>query len=301
MSRFEQVDLDKVKSVSLARRRSKAEISSFAKICNSYSAKEFLNTLPKFLKATDLVEFIERVVVARKRDFPVHLMLGAHVIKVGLSPIIIDLIENRIVTGISMNSAGLIHDLELAFIGKTSEDVAEGLRDGSFGMSALTGEWFAEVVNLADKYSLFACADKFNIPATVHIVIGTDIVHQQSTFNPGLAAEASYRDFKILANLLIKADRGGVVANLGSAVILPEVFLKALTVARNLKKQKSNLTTANFDMIYHYRPMMNVVKRPTESGGRGFNFIGHHEIMIPLLAWGLKSYISAKKKQVNGE
>jgi len=323
MSRFEQVDLDKVKSVSLARRRSKAEISSFAKICNSYSAKEFLNTLPKFLKATDLVEFIERVVVARKKDFPVHLMLGAHVIKVGLSPIIIDLIENRIVTGISMNSAGLIHDLELAFIGKTSEDVAEGLRDGSFGMSALTGEWFAEVVNLADKYSLglgeaagrfinerrarykeyslFACADKFNIPATVHIVIGTDIVHQQSTFNPGLAAEASYRDFKILANLLIKADRGGVVANLGSAVILPEVFLKALTVARNLKKQKSNLTTANFDMIYHYRPMMNVVKRPTESGGRGFNFIGHHEIMIPLLAWGLKSYISAKKKQVNGE
>ncbi len=317
MSRFRQVDLSKVKGVSLSQRRSKAEISSFAGVCKSDSAPEFFEALPKFLKAIDLIEFIKRVAAARKHNFPVHLMMGAHVIKVGLAPIIIDLIESGIVTGISMNSAGLIHDLELAFIGKTSEDVAEGLRDGTFGMASWTGEWFAEVTDLADKhslglgeaagryinskkarhreYSLFACADRHNIPATVHIVIGTDIVHQQPTFQPGPAAEASYRDFKILADLLIRADKGGVVANFGSAVILPEVFLKALTVARNLKKQKSNLTTANFDMISHYRPMMNVVTRPTESGGRGYNFIGHHEIMIPLLAWGLKSYIPSRK------
>jgi len=317
MSRFDQVDLNKVRSVSLSKRKSKSEISAFANTFDGGSAKSFLHSLPGFLKANDLIEFMERVAAARKNKFPFHLMMGAHVIKVGLAPIIIDLIDRKIVTGISMNSAGLIHDLELAFVGKTSEDVAEGLQDGTFGMAAWTAEWFAGVVNLAEKnflglgeaagrfineskakygkYSLFAAADKYNIPATVHMVIGTDIVHQQATFRPGPAAEASFRDFRILANLLMKADRGGAVANFGSAVILPEVFLKALTVARNLKSQKSNLTTANFDMISHYRPMMNVVTRPTESGGRGFNFIGHHEIMIPLLAWGLKSYFPTKR------
>mgnify|MGYP001766230949 CR=1 FL=1 len=141
-----------------------------------------------------------------------------------------------------------------------------------------------------------AAADKCNIPATVHVVVGTDIVNQQPYYEAGPTAEASFRDFKILSGILTAADRGGVVANIGSAVILPEVFLKALTVARNLKKQKSALGTANFDMITHYRPTMNVVKRPAEAGGAGYNFVGHHEIMIPLLAWGLKAYITTIKK-----
>ena len=129
----------------------------------------------------------------------------------------------------------------------------------------------------------------------MHLVIGADIVHQQNSFRAGPAAEASYRDFKILANLLTKVDRGGVAANIGSAVIMPELFLKALTVARNLRQQKCNITTANFDMINHYRPLKNIVQRPTANGGKGYNFIGHHEIMIPLLAWGIKSYMSGTK------
>jgi hypothetical protein len=317
MSKFHPVDLSKVKTISLHKRKSKAAISSFGKVYDAGSAKGFLDTLPKFLKATDFSQFLKRVAAARRQGLPFHVLMGAHVIKVGLSPIIIDLMKSRIITGISMNSAGLIHDLELAFSGETSEDVQAGLDDGTFGMAAETGELFAEVVRLAQReslgfgeaagifinkskarfrrHSLFGSADKYGLPATLHLVVGADIVHQQSGFPAGPAAEASYRDFKILARILMDADRGGVVANVGSSVILPEVFLKALTVARNLKKQRCDITTANFDMISHYRPLMNVVTRPTAKGGRGFNFIGHHEIMIPLLAWGLKSYIGEIK------
>ena len=192
--------------------------------------------------------------------------MGAHSIKVGLSPIYIDLMKKGIITGLSLNSAGLIHDLELAFTGKTSEDVAAGLQDGSFGMADRTGKLFAEVVNLSEKkeiglgeaagffingekakyrkVSLFANADQMNLPATIHVAVGTDIVCQQKNYNAASAAEASFRDFKILSNILITADRGGAVLNIGSAVVLPEVFLKALTVARNIKKQKCNITTA---------------------------------------------------------
>jgi hypothetical protein len=317
MNRFQQADLSKVTATSLRKRTSKVEISSFSKIFNSKRGKDFFDSLPKHLRAADLLDFISRVAHARKKGFPFHILLGAHVIKVGLSPIIIDLLESGIVTGMSFNAAGLIHDLELAFTGKTSEDVLSGLQDGTFGMAEETARLFAEVVEMADKesiglgeaagmyinrrkakysrYSLFGAADRRNLPATVHMVIGTDIIHQQNHFQAGPAAEASYRDFKILCSLMIDTDRGGVVANIGSAVILPEVFLKALTVARNLKKQKSRLTTANFDMISHYRPLMNVVKRPTANGGCGYNFIGHHEIMIPLLAWGIKSSIPGTK------
>ncbi len=317
MERFRQADISKVKTVSLDERQSKAEISSFGKIPkNTDNIKKFFESLPEYLKAKDLIEFIADIQSARKKSLPCHFMMGAHVIKVGLSPIIIDLAKVGIITGMSFNSAGLIHDLELAFAGKTSEDVQSGLEDGSFGMAEQTGKHFNAVVNIAEeqniglgeaagiyinknkapykKHSIFAAADKLNLPATVHLMIGTDIVHQQNSFEPGKTAEASFRDFKILSNLLIDADRGGVVANIGSAVVLPEVFLKALTVARNLKKQKRKIITANFDMINHYRPMMNIVKRPTAFGGRGYNFIGHHEIMIPLLAWGLKAYIKEK-------
>lgn len=310
-------DLSKVRTISLHKRKSKAAVPSFGKACNAGDARRFLDTLPGFLKAADFNLFLKRVAAARRRGLPFHVLMGAHVIKVGLSPVIIDLMKCGIITGISLNSAGLIHDLELAFTGETSEDVQAGLDDGTFGMAAETGGLFAEVVQLAKKdssgfgeaagvfinkskakfrkYSLFSSAQKYRLPATVHLVVGADIVHQQNSFMAGPAAEASYRDFKILARILMDADKGGAVANVGSSVILPEVFLKALTVARNLKKQKCRLTTANFDMISHYRPLMNVVTRPTAKGGRGFNFIGHHEIMIPLLAWGLKSYIGEIK------
>lgn len=321
MKRFKQADLNRVRTISLANRKSMAGISSFGKVGGFREAKKFFDSLPRFLRASDLIEFIKHVAASRRKGFPFHILMGAHVVKVGLSPIIIDLLKKGIVTGMSLNSAGLIHDLEVAFNGETSEHVGSGLEDGTFGMAEETGRLFAGVVKFArensvglgeaagtfinrskakyKKYSLFASADKYNIPATVHLAIGADIVNQLNSFEAGPAAEASYRDFKILANILIDADRDGVVANIGSAVIMPEVFLKALTVARNLRKGKTNITTANFDMISHYRPMMNVVSRPTAKGGRGFNFIGHHEIMIPLLAMGLKAYISGTK-QANG-
>ncbi len=313
MVNFKQVDIEKVKTVSLSRRKSKVKTEFFGRIYSSQDGCKFFECLPKFLKAEELIDFFKRVATAREKRLPFHILMGAHSIKVGLTPLLIDLMEQDIVTGLSLNSAGLIHDLELAFVGQTSEDVSSGLKDGSFGMAEQTGQMFADVVALAEirsiglgeaagiyidqkkakyrKYSLFYSACSMGLPATVHIAIGTDIVAQQKNFRPGPAAEASYRDFKILANILINADKGGVVANVGSAVVLPEVFLKALTVARNLVKQKCSITTANFDMINHYRPITNVVKRPTEKGGRGFAFTGHHEIMLPLMAWGLKSYI----------
>lgn len=311
MNRFKSADLNKVKMVTLAKRANKSETAFMGHVIGTKGAKDFFEALPKQLKAADLNDFIDLTIGARKKELPFHMLMGAHVIKVGLSKIIIDLMKRKIVTGISLNSAGLIHDLELAFIGQTSEDVQSGLDDGSFGMAQETGNMFDEVVALAEKksiglgeaagiyinkenarfkeFSLLAAADKHNLPSTVHLVIGTDIVQQQPTFRAGPAAEASYLDFKILAEILTRLNRGGSIANIGSAVVLPEVFLKALTVARNLTKGKSKIITANFDMINHYRPFMNVVKRPTCGGGRGFNFTGHHEIMIPLLAWGLKS------------
>jgi len=314
MSRFKQADLNAVRTIPLSGRKNRSNITDFAQVCDSRNAKAFFDALPRCLKSADLIEFMRHIKNARKKGLPFHVLMGAHVTKVGLSPIVIDLIKEKIITGISLNSAGLIHDLELTFWGKTSEDVQAGLIDGTFGMARETGLLFAAVVELAEKesiglgeaagvvingskakyrkHSLFGYCEENNIPATVHIAIGADIVHQQSCFKAGPAAEASYRDFKILANTLSDADKGGVVANIGSAVLLPEVFLKALTVSRNLKKGKRNIITADFDMISHYRPMMNVVSRPTARGGKGFSFIGHHEIMIPLLAWGLKAYIS---------
>jgi len=317
MGKYKQADLNKVKTISIKRRKSKTRISSSGRPLDNPSAASFFESLPKYLKAADFNDFIKRIVRARKKGFPFHVMMGAHVIKVGLSPVIIDLMEKGIVTGISMNSAGLIHDLESAFFGETSEDVQAGLADGSFGMAADTGLLFDGVTETAEKEtcglgeaagiyinsekakhrrnSLFAAADRLGVPATVHLVVGADIVHQQGSFRAGPTAEASYRDFKVLAGLLGRADRGGVVANIGSAVVLPEVFLKALTVSRNLKAGRHDITTANFDMISHYRPLMNVVNRPTADGGCGYNFIGHHEIMIPLLAWGLKSYMNENK------
>jgi len=322
MSRFKQVDLSRVRTVSLAARESKVATAALGRVPDPDGAHNFLDSLPGSLKARELRQLISIIGKARARGLPFHIMLGAHVIKVGLSGIIIDLMESGIVSGLSLNSAGIIHDLELSFTGKTSEDVKAGLEDGSFGMAKETGELFAGVVELAEaestglgeaagKYingsdgeykavSILGAAERLNLPATVHIAIGADIVHQQGNFRAGPAAEASYRDFRILANILIQADQGGVVANIGSAVILPEVFLKALAVARNLSAGKRQIYTANFDMISHYRPMENVVRRPTDGGKRGFNFIGHHEIMIPLLAWGLKADYRAIQKE-NGE
>lgn len=311
------VDLNQVKRLASSSRRTITSIKALGKPIPARGASDFFDALPKFLKANDLIKLIGLTHKARSKDLPFHLMLGAHTIKVGLSPLLIDLMRKKIVTGLSFNSAGLIHDLELAFYGSTSEDVAAGLDDGSFGMVIETAQLFAGVCDLAQNkkiglgqaagifinrkkakhrsLSLFAMAEKMGLPATIHIGIGTDTIAQHPEFDAAAAAEASHYDFRLLAAICQQLDRGGVVVNIGSAVILPEVFLKALTVARNLKQVKCRLTTANFDMIMHYRPMTNVVNRPTMSGGQGFNFVGHHEIMIPLLAWGLTEKFSGRK------
>jgi hypothetical protein len=304
------VDLSSVKTYSYFDRANRTEIGSFGRPVKGADGDDFFDSLPRFLKALDLNEFISLVVEARKQDLPFHMMLGAHTIKVGLSPIFIELMQKGIVTGLSFNCAGVIHDLELALWGGTSEDVQAGLQDGSFGMVEETAAAFADVCNLAANHSIglgeacgryidernaenralsmFAIAHELELPVTVHAGIGTDIVAQHPTYNAARVATASHIDFRILAGICRPLDRGGVIANVGSAVILPEVFLKALTVARNISGSSGQLTTANFDMISHYRPMVNVVTRPTFKAGKGFNFVGHHEIMIPLLAWGLK-------------
>lgn len=303
-------DLSRIKRIHVSRRPTKVKLKQFARPINR-SADFFFDSLPEQLKAADLKRLIALIVKARKANKPFHLMLGAHVIKVGLSPLLNDLIKRSIVTGISFNSAGLIHDLELAFFGETSEDVEAGLKNGMFGMVIETAQLFGEVCQLAAeekiglgeaagkyinkkkapyrKYSLLAQCYLSKIPATIHAGIGTDTVAQHPEYDAAALAAASHLDFRILARICERIDRGGVVINIGSAVILPEVFLKALTVARNLSRHKSKLTTANFDMIIHYRPTVNVINRPTKGAGEGFNFVGHHEIMIPLLAWGLKS------------
>jgi hypothetical protein len=313
--RLQPVDLSRVKRYPYVQRSNKTEIRAFGRPLKKIKGVDFFESLPKFLKAGDLNEFIARVVTARRRNHPFHLLLGAHSIKVGLSPIFIDLMKQGIASGLSFNGAGVIHELELAFFGGTSEDVQAGLADGSFGMVKETAELFAQVCNLADQkqiglgeatglmingrkaryreVSMFAAAQQLGLPVTVHIGVGSDIVAQHPDYNAARAAAASHLDFRLLCAVCALIDRGGAVANIGSAVILPEVFLKALTVARNLHGGKSRLTTANFDMIMHYRPTENVVNRPTFKGGKGFNFVGHHEIMIPLLAWGLKAKLAS--------
>ncbi|MBU2446588.1 MAG: hypothetical protein KJ666_13605, partial [Bacteroidetes bacterium] len=303
MSKYKTADLSKIKTYSIKKRKSKVDINSLAQVFDpkSSNVKHFLSSLPKFLAVNELHEFSDAIVKAKKRSKPVVFMLGAHVIKVGLSPLIIDLMKKKYVTAFALNSAAAIHDIELSLFGKTSEDVAAGITDGSFGMARETGDFinstlgkyqFANVgygealaIELKAqkakylKHSILFNAYKLNLPITVHAAIGTDITHQQPNVNGAAIGELSYFDFKILCEVISKLGNGGVVANIGSNVIMPEVFLKTLTVSRNLGNNVFNFTTANFDFIQHYRPRVNVVQRPTQDGGKGFQFTGHHEIM----------------------
>ena len=320
MSKYSRIDLSKIKTYSVKSRRSKAEIKSFGRPLDPDSdVSDFLRHLPKYLKAEDLRSLVDLIIKAKRREKPIILMMGAHPIKCGLSPILIDLMRQGFVTLLSTNGAGAIHDLEIALWGKTSEEVEKGIENGSFGMAKETGEVFNQISSFAyeqdlglgeaigkrmvqlkakfNKHSLLACAYRLNIPACVHVAFGTDIVHQHPNFDPASTGEATHVDFTVLAHQISRLNNGGVVLHFGSTVILPEVFLKALSVARNVKGKVQNFTTANFDMIQHYRPNVNVVCRPTQTSGRGFSFTGHHEIMIPLLAWALKAADKKKPKR----
>ncbi len=310
MSKYPEIDLRKVKTYPVRQRHSKVHREELAQPFRRGDFFEtFWHSLPNILAAKDLRELVQRILAAREQDKPVIVMMGAHVIKVGLSPLLIDLMRKNFITCLAMNGAGVVHDTELALFGQTSEEVADGLADGSFGMARETGECinqavaggkslgqgFGEAVGAAlaktqsgNNLSLLATAFELNIPATVHVAIGTDIIHQHPSADGAAYGELSFRDFKIFTAQVGHINDGGVVLNIGSNVLMPEVFLKALTVCRNLNPPVNNFYTANFDMFAHYRPRVNVVQRPTLQGGKGYNFIGHHEIMIPLLAAALK-------------
>ena len=301
------INLNKVKTYSLEKRKSKVEINNFAKPpVKGGSFLGFYNSLPDVLKAREIRSVTDAVVSARKAGKPVILMAGAHVIKCGLNPVLIELMRKKVINCICLNGAGIIHDFEIAFQGRTSEDVAENLKSGRFGMGKETAEFLnnAIVEGVSDglglgysvareigdrklKYrdlSLIFNAYKYKVPVCVFVAIGTDIIHQHPSFNASLTGEGSLRDFKLLVENISGLNKGGVVINFGSAVILPEVFLKALNLSRNLGNEVKDFTTANFDMIYQYRPSQNVVQRPVMPGGKGYYIIGHHEIMLPLLA-----------------
>jgi len=302
LSRYKEIDLDNIKVYSVKDRPSKVDPELFAKpACASVSG--LLESLPKVLKAAELNEFIGHSADAISKHKAFIIGLGGHVIKCGLAPLLIDLMKHEIVSCFAVNGSVAVHDYELAMFGKTSEDVAEKLSDGSFGMvfettygindvitrASEAGLGFGEALGKAileqaphPENSLLAMAYKHGIPVTVHVAIGTDILHQTPCADGKAIGDCSLRDFRILCEEVSKLDDGGIYLNLGSAVVLPEVFLKALTVARNIKDRVQDFYTAVFDMNSHYRAMENVVKRPVLNGGKGYYFIGHHEIMIPL-------------------
>jgi hypothetical protein len=292
-------------------RRSKVDARAFAKpFPGSGTFAAFLESLPDVLAARDLRDLLGRVRRAKDAGRPILFACGAHVIKVGLQPVLIDLMERGFVQGLALNGAGIVHDFEIAFAGRTSEDVGPMLRDGRFGAARETGEYLNRAIRegVADGLglgasvgrmiagsrfphkglSLVAAGRRLGIPVTVHVAIGTDIIHFHPGADGAAIGEGSLRDFFTFASLVGGLD-GGVYVNVGSAVLLPEVFLKAVAFARNKGARLERMTTAVFDFNRHYRPEENVVRRPVGKQGRGFYFIGPHEILIPLLAAGLKT------------
>lgn len=324
LSRYDTspLNFEKVRTYALATRRSKVSVREFAKpLAAGGSMRKFLTSLPRILAAEDLRAIVAAVQEARQRRRAILWGLGGHVIKVGLGPFVIDLIERGFVSAVAMNGAALVHDFEIALTGSTSEDVEAGIGGGEFGMAEETGRHINEIAKDAARrgiglgesagrfltlgaarvglharflpMSILAGAYRARIPVTVHLAIGTDIPHIHRTADGASLGTATFYDFRLFCALVKQMQPGGVYLNWGSAVILPEVFLKAVSVARNLGTPLSPITTANFDFIQHYRPLQNVVKRPTAGGkprekSRGYAITGHHEIMLPLFASALR-------------
>jgi hypothetical protein len=304
-----KIDLSKLSTFSIHDRKSKVTLSDFASPWQpGNSFQHFLDGLPDILGSLDIKTVINSIVTAVKNEHTVMMAMGAHVIKVGLNPILIQLFEKGVLHALALNGAGIIHDTELALAGKTSEDVAASLDDGQFGMAKETAEFICMAIEQAQKHSLglgtaigqaildaklpyakhslTATCVRLGIPVTVHVAIGTDIIHMHHEFNAKAAGEATYKDFNTFASIVATLAHG-VYLNIGSAVILPEVFLKALTLTRNLGFNAHSFTSINMDFIRHYRPLTNVVNRPTLSNGKGINLVGHHEILLPIIACGV--------------
>ena len=310
---FEEIDLSGIRTYRALDRPSKVTTSAEGRPpVAGMTLRTFLDCLPAVLKADDLKSVARAVVHAKKAGKPVIAMLGGHVIKTGCSPILADLAANGFIQHFASNGSAAVHDTELACCGQTSEDVAAQLEDGSFGMAADTAALINEAAQRAARgregfgealgallverkapymaRALLARSYELKIPYTLHVALGTDIVHQHPSASGAAIGEASLRDFRILAATVSRLGQGGVVLNLGSAVVMPEVFLKSLAVARNLNGGLTGFVTANFDMIQHYRPTVNIVQRPVLKGGKGYALTGHHEIMIPLLAAAIYEY-----------
>jgi hypothetical protein len=306
---IEPIDLKGIKTSSVADRPSKVTVTEFADAWSRGGRfAAFLERLPNVLAGADLKTVIAAIVDARRKQRSVIFGMGAHVIKVGLSPVVIDLMERGLITGVAMNGAGIIHDAELAMTGRTSEEVGPALDGGSFGMAEETAAVISSALESAvagetslgravghmlltsgfpfAPKSILAAGARLGLPVTVHVAIGTDIVHMHPGFDAAGTGAASHVDFRILAAQVARLE-GGVYLNAGSAVILPEVFLKAVSLARNLGHRLDAFMTVDLDFIRHYRPTINVVQRPTARGGRGISLIGHHEIMLPLIAAGV--------------
>jgi hypothetical protein len=271
----------------------------------------FLSALPDVLVARDFRAVVDAVVAAARNTKGVVVMLGGHVVKTGLAPLLVDLMRRGIVTHLAMNGSAAIHDYEIARFGATSEDVAAGLRDGTFGMADETGREMNEafIAGMKNGYgmgeslgraldghadlanadlSVLLAAHRLGVPTSVHAALGAEIIHQHPAASGAAIGDTSHRDFRRLAASLVSLDEGGVVLNLGSAVIMPEVFLKALTIARNLNQGRpQGFVSVDLDMQRHYRPRMNVVQRPTLHSGKGYEITGHHELMVPLLVWAV--------------
>ncbi len=311
--------LGAVRTYPLASRKSKVSIRDFAKPPSANaSLTKFLESLPNILAAEDLRHLLGAIHAARRRRKAILWGLGGHVIKVGLGPILIDLMKRGFLSGIAMNGAALIHDFEIALAGSTSEDVEAGLGTGAFGMARETGERLNEIAKLAHRIrigygeaagqflssgivkmhhaesSVLVAAYKLRIPVTIHLAIGTDIPHMHPMADGAALGAATHHDFRLFCALVEQMHPGGVYLNWGSAVLLPEVFLKAVSVVRNLGVPLRPITTANFDFIQHYRPLQNVVKRPTACRrghkgpeSRGYAITGHHELLLPLVAAAL--------------
>lgn len=303
---YEEFDLTGIRTYPLASRRSKAHAGDFARpFSKGGTLASFIDSLPAMLAAADLRAVVRSIVHATRTGSGVLWGVGAHVIKTGLSPVLIDLMERGYVSAVAMNGAAVIHDFEVALAGATSENVDEALGAGEFGMAEETGRWLNQaIVDGVDaglgigqsvcralqqgqpphaNVSVLGAAARLEIPVTVHVAIGTDIVHMHPAASGRAIGEGSLRDFRYLVSSVARLDQG-VYLNCGSAVVLPEVFLKAVALSRNRGVSFSGLTTVNLDFVRLYRPQTNVVTRPTAGSGRGYSLVGHHEIMIPLLA-----------------
>ncbi len=313
-----EADLAKIRTVPVLRRKNKVSADEFAKPPGKdHSFHAFVESLPDILVARDFRAVVDAIASAARKQRAVVVMLGGHIVKTGLAPLLVSLMERRVITHVAMNGSAAIHDFEVARFGGTSEDVAAGLKDGTFGMADETGremnqafitgselgrgmgEALAEALDgtrLAHpELSVILNAARNGVPVTVHAALGAEIIHQHPLASGAAIGDTSHRDFRRLAHSLERLDDGGVVLNLGSAVIMPEVFLKALTIARNLHAGKpQNFVTCDLDMVRNYRPRMNVVQRPTLHSGKGYEITGHHELMVPLLVWAVLDRLDAR-------